>query len=68
VNFEDKMNPEFKVLKESKIKVEKQKLREEIWKLLEEKKVARFPLPCFRRIPNFEETLITKAKKSNKKL
>lgn len=33
---------------------EKQKLRERIWKLLEEKKVARFPLPPKNRIPNFE--------------
>jgi len=36
------------------IKREKQKLREKIWKILEEKKIARFPLPCFGRIPNFE--------------
>jgi 5-formyltetrahydrofolate cyclo-ligase len=36
------------------IKEEKQKLREKIWKLMEEKNVARFPLPCFGRIPNFE--------------
>ena len=33
---------------------EKQKLREKIWKILEEKKIAKFPLPCFGRIPNFE--------------
>ena len=32
----------------------KQKLREKIWKLLEQKKVARFPLPCKGKIPNFE--------------
>jgi 5-formyltetrahydrofolate cyclo-ligase len=36
------------------IKEGKQKLREKIWKLMEEKNVARFPLPCFGRIPNFE--------------
>jgi len=36
------------------IEDEKQKLREKIWNLLEEKKIARFPLPCFGRIPNFE--------------
>jgi 5-formyltetrahydrofolate cyclo-ligase len=36
------------------IQEEKQKLRERIWNLLEEKKIARFPLPCFGRIPNFE--------------
>lgn len=34
--------------------VEKQELREKIWKLLEERNIARFPLPCFGRIPNFE--------------
>ena len=36
------------------IQEEKQKLREKIWKLLEEKGVARFPLPLKDRIPNFE--------------
>lgn len=36
------------------LKKQKQKLREKIWKLLEKKKIARFPLPCFGRIPNFE--------------
>jgi 5-formyltetrahydrofolate cyclo-ligase len=36
------------------IEKEKQKLREKIWKLLEEKKIAKPPLPCFGRIPNFE--------------
>jgi 5-formyltetrahydrofolate cyclo-ligase len=36
------------------VQKEKQKLREKIWKLLEEKKIARFPLPCIGRIPNFE--------------
>jgi 5-formyltetrahydrofolate cyclo-ligase len=35
------------------IKEKKQKLREKIWKLMEEKRIARFPLPCFGRIPNF---------------
>jgi len=35
---------------------EKQKLREKIWKILEEKKIARFPLPCWGRIPNFENS------------
>lgn len=33
---------------------EKQQLRKKIWNLLEEKKVARFPLPLRDRIPNFE--------------
>jgi 5-formyltetrahydrofolate cyclo-ligase len=41
-------------MQKSKIKEGKQKLREKIWKLLEKKKVIRFPLPCFGRIPNFE--------------
>jgi len=36
------------------IEEKKQKLREKIWKILEEKKIAKFPLPCFGRIPNFE--------------
>jgi 5-formyltetrahydrofolate cyclo-ligase len=36
------------------IEKEKQKLRERIWRILEKKKIARFPLPCFGRIPNFE--------------
>lgn len=31
----------------------KRLLREEIWRELEAKGVARFPLPCFGRIPNF---------------
>lgn len=36
------------------ILLEKKKLREKIWKLLEEKGVARFPLPLRDRIPNFK--------------
>ncbi|MEO0227653.1 MAG: 5-formyltetrahydrofolate cyclo-ligase [candidate division WOR-3 bacterium] len=36
------------------MELEKQRLREEIWRLMEEKKVARFPLPLKDRIPNFE--------------
>jgi len=36
------------------IRDEKRKLREKNWKLLEEKGVDRFPLPCRGRIPNFE--------------
>lgn len=35
------------------ISQEKEKLRNEIWRLLEQKKVAIFPLPVFGRIPNF---------------
>jgi 5-formyltetrahydrofolate cyclo-ligase len=38
------------------IQEEKQKLREKIWRILEEKKIARFPLPCHGRIPNFEDS------------
>jgi len=41
-------------MQEKKIKTKKQKLRERIWKMLEEKRVARFPLPLKDRIPNFE--------------
>lgn len=36
------------------VKEEKQRIRKRIWKLLEERRVARFPLPCYGRIPNFE--------------
>ncbi|MEM2740073.1 MAG: 5-formyltetrahydrofolate cyclo-ligase [Candidatus Bathyarchaeia archaeon] len=32
----------------------KENLRRAIWKLLEERGVARYPLPCYGRIPNFE--------------
>ena len=38
----------------NEISDQKKKLRERIWKLLEEKGVARFPLPLKDRIPNFE--------------
>ena len=34
--------------------IEKQKLREKIWKLLEEKNIARFPFSLRDRIPNFK--------------
>lgn len=37
-----------------KIKEQKKLLREDIWKLLQEKGVARFPFPIKDRIPNFE--------------
>ena len=36
------------------IKEEKTELREKIWKALESNKIARFPLPCYQRIPNYE--------------
>lgn len=36
------------------MKDEKRKLREEIWGLMEEENIARFPLPAYGRIPNFE--------------
>ena len=36
------------------VRTTKRLLREEIWKELEAKGVARFPLPCYGRIPNFE--------------
>ena len=35
------------------MKVEKQKIREHVWSLLERKGVARFPRPVYGRIPNF---------------
>lgn len=34
---------------------EKKKIREIVWKILEEKGVARFPKPVYGRIPNFED-------------
>jgi 5-formyltetrahydrofolate cyclo-ligase len=37
----------------SKIPREKEQLRDVIWRFLEEKRVAIFPLPVFGRIPNF---------------
>ncbi|MCS7106099.1 MAG: 5-formyltetrahydrofolate cyclo-ligase, partial [Candidatus Aenigmarchaeota archaeon] len=36
------------------VKKEKAKLREKIWKLMQEKNIARFPFPVYGRIPNFE--------------
>jgi 5-formyltetrahydrofolate cyclo-ligase len=36
------------------VQTAKQLLRIEIWKKLEAQGIARFPLPCFGRIPNFE--------------
>ena len=36
------------------VETAKQLLREEIWNKLEIQRIARFPLPCFGRIPNFE--------------
>ncbi|MBM4141874.1 MAG: hypothetical protein FJ242_10445 [Nitrospira sp.] len=36
------------------IKEQKKVLREKIWRLLEERGAARFPLPLKDRIPNFE--------------
>jgi 5-formyltetrahydrofolate cyclo-ligase len=38
---------------ENEITKEKEQLRDKIWNLLEQKKVAIFPLPVFGRIPNF---------------
>jgi 5-formyltetrahydrofolate cyclo-ligase len=35
------------------VKTAKKLLREEIWSKLETNRVARFPLPCYGRIPNF---------------
>ena len=39
--------------KNYEIKRKKEKLREEIWRKLEKHNIARFPLPCKGRIPNF---------------
>jgi 5-formyltetrahydrofolate cyclo-ligase len=36
------------------VRAAKRILREEIWKKLEAERVARFPLPCFGHVPNFE--------------
>lgn len=38
------------------IKTAKKLLREKIWLQLEAKGIARFPLPCYGRIPNFAES------------
>jgi 5-formyltetrahydrofolate cyclo-ligase len=35
------------------LRLEKQKIREEVWRILEERGIARFPKPIFGRIPNF---------------
>ena len=35
------------------VSVEKQRLREKIWKVMKEKQLAKFPLPCRGRTPNF---------------
>lgn len=43
-------------------KEEKQKIREKVWKLLEERGVARFPFPIRGRIPNFEGSEIAAEK------
>ncbi len=37
----------------NEITEEKERLRDKIWNLLEQKRVAIFPLPVFGRIPNF---------------
>jgi|Deesub1362B_J571_1020462.scaffolds.fasta_scaffold01312_6 5-formyltetrahydrofolate cyclo-ligase len=36
----------------------KEKIRNMIWKLMEERKIADFPLPCYGRIPNFVGSFI----------
>jgi len=36
------------------IKAEKQRLRERIWREIQERGIAKFPLPCWGRIPNFQ--------------
>jgi hypothetical protein len=34
--------------------MEKDQIRKEIWQLIEERGIARFPRPVYGRIPNFE--------------
>lgn len=46
-------NFEQKSTLDSTIRKRKQEIREYIWKLMEEKNIARFPRPVFGRIPNF---------------
>lgn len=36
------------------VKEEKSQLRAKVWRMLEERGIARFPLPCWGRIPNFD--------------
>ena len=36
----------------------KEKIRQTIWKLMERKRIADFPLPCYGRIPNFKGSVI----------
>jgi 5-formyltetrahydrofolate cyclo-ligase len=38
------------------VRTAKRLLREEIWRKLEAERVARFPLPCFGHVPNFESS------------
>lgn len=38
---------------ESRVAVAKQRLREEVWRILEEENLARFPRTAYNRIPNF---------------
>jgi len=35
------------------VRKEKELLRQKIWKIMETEQIARFPLPCYGRIPNF---------------
>ncbi|MEA2090581.1 MAG: hypothetical protein U9O89_07510 [Thermoproteota archaeon] len=39
---------------ETNVKEKKNQLRAKIWRELKEKGIARFPLPCWGRIPNFD--------------
>jgi len=43
-------------------KTRKAKLREKIWRTMQEKGIAKFPLPCFGRIPNFQGVELTAQK------
>lgn len=50
----DRYNAYLEASMKNEIPKEKEELRNKIWELLEQKKVAIFPLPVFGRIPNFE--------------
>ncbi len=54
--------------KNYEIKRKKEKIREEIWRKLEKYNIARFPLPCKGRIPNFVGSGIAAKKVTSLKL
>jgi len=42
--------------------ISKQEIREKIWRLMEEKNIAKFPRPVYGRIPNFKGNIIAASK------